>query len=121
MNLIAYFIYLLITYAITVHVGRSFYRNGRIYILGMLNNDEALTNQINKVLLTGYYLMNIGYATLMLAGWEQIVSIRQMVEDLSINIGQIVLLIACMHYLNMTIILLWNKINKYLTAKKVVL
>lgn len=118
MNLLAYAVYLVLTYAITVHVGHSFYTNGRVYILGMLHNDHALTDQVNKVLLTGYYLMNIGYATLMLAGWDRIENIVQLMEVLSINIGRIVLFIACMHYLNMTVILLWNKINKLFTAKK---
>ena len=62
--------------------------------------------------------MNIGYATLMLAGWDRIETITQLIEDLSMNIGQIVLIIAFMHYLNMTVILLWNKINSLFTAKK---
>ena len=48
MNLLAYAIYLVLTYAITVHVGHSFYTNGRIYILGMLQNDHALTDQVNS-------------------------------------------------------------------------
>lgn len=80
MNLLAYAVYLVLTYAITVHVGHSFYTNGRVYILGMLHNDHALTDQVNKVLLTGYYLMNIGYATLMLAGWDRIENIVQLME-----------------------------------------
>lgn len=118
MNLIAYLIYLLVTYTITVHVGRTFYRNGRVYILDMLKHDEPLTDQVNKVLLTGYYLLNIGFATIKLTGWQPIDTLSEMVEVLSQMIGQIVLLIAILHYLNMTVILLWDKIQSILTVKK---
>jgi len=85
MNTLTYIIYLTLTYGITVHVGRVFYKNGRHYLLAMLNGEHQLTDRINHVLLTGYYL---------------------------------VILLACIHYINMTIILHWRKIDRLLTTKK---
>lgn len=72
MNVIAYIIYLLFTYLITVHVGLIFYRNGRAYILNLLNGDDHLTDSINRILLTGYYLLNLGYAAVIINFWETI-------------------------------------------------
>ncbi|WP_089909142.1 hypothetical protein [Chitinophaga rupis] len=59
MNTLAYIIYLLITYLVTVRVGFIFYRNGRLFILNLLRQDAALTDFINKILLVGYYLLNL--------------------------------------------------------------
>ncbi len=72
MNTIAYILYFLITYFITVHTGLSFYRNGRIYILNLLEGNEALTSYINRLLLVGYYLLNLGYVALTVNEWDEI-------------------------------------------------
>ena len=53
MNVLAYIVYLLITYVITFKVGLIFYRNGKLYILGLMRGDEHITNSINRLLLIG--------------------------------------------------------------------
>ncbi|MGN6509013.1 MAG: hypothetical protein ACTHLD_06090, partial [Chitinophaga sp.] len=70
MNTLAYLIYFVITGFITIWVGRRFYRNGRLFILALMRQDEALTDAINRILLIGYYLLNLGYATMMISTWE---------------------------------------------------
>lgn len=118
MNTLTYIIYLTLTYGITVHVGRVFYKNGRHYLLAMLNGEHQLTDRINHVLLTGYYLLNLGYATLKISTWQKVLDWRGCLESVSGNIGVIVILLACIHYINMTIILHWRKIDRLLTTKK---
>lgn len=78
MNTIAYAIYLAITYLITVKVGWRFYRNGRIFILGLLEQNHTLADAINNILLVGYYLVNLGYATVMISSWGTIHSWTEM-------------------------------------------
>ena len=51
MNTAALIIYILSAYIITVHVGWKFYTNGRVYILNLMEGDEAYTDSINKLLL----------------------------------------------------------------------
>lgn len=46
MNTIAYAIYLAITYLITVNVGWRFYRNGRVFILGLLDQQKTLADAL---------------------------------------------------------------------------
>ena len=104
MNILAYIIYLVLSYWITVHVGWVLYKNGRIYILETLQHNEELTDTVNKILLTGYYLTNLGYAALMLSFWGQIETFTQLVESESIMLGRIVLGLALMHYFNLFII-----------------
>lgn len=105
MNVIAYSIYLFLTYLITVHVGWRFYTNGRLYILNLLEGDEAFTDFINRILLVGYYLLNLGYAALMISLWETVESWTQLVESIFQMTGRILLTLAFIHYINMTVIL----------------
>jgi len=106
MNVLAYAIYLLITYLITVHVGLIFYRNGRIYILKLLPGNEHLVWLINKILLVGYYLINLGYAALMLQTWKTVHSFTGMFLSVFTMTGKIMLILAIIHFINMGVIFL---------------
>ncbi|SHN29461.1 hypothetical protein [Chitinophaga sp. CF418] len=112
MNTLAYIIYLFITYLITVRVGFIFYRNGRIFILDLLKNDVSLTDAINRILLVGYYLVNLGYAALMISTWDTILSWTELLSSITVMTGKIVLTLATMHYFNMLVIYLISKRNK---------
>ncbi len=115
----AYIIYLLLTYFITVHVGLRFYSNGRIYILGLLEGNEELTDFINKLLLVGYYLLNLGYAALMIQLWTTVNTWLALFESIFIMTGRIMLTLALIHFMNMLIIYLIRKQqNISLHAKK---
>lgn len=109
MNTLAYIIYLVITYVITAHVGLIFYRNGRLYILRLLHGDERLTEFINKTLLTGYYLINLGYAALMLRTWDTILTWPGLISSVTRMTGRIILTLAVMHFFNMAVIFLISR------------
>jgi hypothetical protein len=112
MNTLAYIIYLFLTYLITVRVGFIFFRNGRVFILNLLNDDVSLTDAINRILLIGYYLVNLGYAALMISTWDTIISWTELLSSITVMTGKIVLTLAVMHYFNMLVIYLISKRNK---------
>src|SRR5436190_2537117 len=109
MNILAYIIYLLITYFVTVHVGLAFYRNGRLYILNLLEGDEILTDSINKILLTGYYLLNLGYAAVMISFWETIGTYAELIASIGTMTGRILITLGSIHFLNMAVIYFISK------------
>jgi hypothetical protein len=104
MNTLAYILYLSLTYIITVHVGLIFYRNGIIYIERLLQQDKKLAGFINKMLLTGYYLLNLGYAALMLRSWKTLNTWTEVFVTVTSMTGKIMLTLALIHFLNMAII-----------------
>jgi hypothetical protein len=116
MNTIAYLIYLTITYLITVKVGWVFYRNGRIFILGLLQGNTALGDAINNILLVGYYLVNIGYATIMISTWDTIHNWTAMITGIITMTGLILFSLAILHCFNMLIIYFISKRNIYLKS-----
>ena len=115
MNLLAYLIYILVTYVITVHVGLQFYRHGRHYILAMFHGNEKYTDRVNHLLLVGYYLVNLGYAALIISSWGHVGSVEELVTSLASRIGKIMLILAVLHYNNMAVIILLTKFNKHIT------
>ncbi|WP_291909453.1 hypothetical protein [Chitinophaga sp. CB10] len=114
MNILAYLIYLSITWVITVQVGWRFYRNGRIFILHFFNGDVQTTDAINRILLTGYYLLNLGYATLMISSWEPLHSWIDVMESVTRMCGRIMLTLGIIHCMNMLGIYLLGKRNFHL-------
>ena len=110
-NISVYAVFILLMVYIIVFVGRYFYTNGRIFILTLLQGQVSLADAINRTLLVGYYLLNIGYAFLKLKQWPPIMSIEAWWSSLSLNIGLLVLILAAMHYGNMFLIYYLSKSN----------
>ncbi|MES1218302.1 MAG: hypothetical protein ABUT20_22540 [Bacteroidota bacterium] len=113
MNILAYIVYLFVSYLVTVHTGLLFYRNGRIYILNLLHGDEQLTSFINKMLLTGYYLLNLGYAAVMIRFWKTITTLNELVASIGSMTGKIMLTLAVIHFFNMAAIYFISKRNNH--------
>lgn len=118
MNTIAYLLYLFITYCITVHVGLAFYRNGRVYILALLQGDEGITDSINRLLLTGYYLLNLGYAAWMIRSWETLQNWTEVFTSIASMTGRIMLILAVIHFMNMAVILYFSNKRKHFSHHK---
>jgi hypothetical protein len=93
-NVIAYCIYLILTVFVIVFVGKHFYRNGRIFILGLMKDDAVTTDYFNNILLVAYYLYNIGYAF-----------VKMLISSISNNMSVLIFILASTHYMNM--ILIW--------------
>lgn len=112
-NIISYFIYLSITFYITIVVGRICFNNGEVYLGRIIDGKPEMVSFINRLLLIGYYLLNLGYAALMLSFWPEIKSISEAILVLFGRIGKIVFLLGVMHYNNMLVTYLISlKLNK---------
>jgi hypothetical protein len=104
LNIIGYFIYLMITIFIIVRVGKSCYKNGNVFVSELIPNHKELCQRINQLLLLGYYLLNIGYCAMTLISWETILSTHQLREMIAIKTAIIIFIISGLHYINIIII-----------------
>lgn len=113
-----YCLFLLFAGYITVYVGHMFYKNGAIFLHGLLPQNEALINSINKLLLLGYYLINLGAVVINLSFWENISSIQMVLESVLFRTGLISLMLALLHYNNLFWLYLFSlKQRKKLVAE----
>lgn len=103
-NLIGYAIYLTITAVIILRVGNICYRNGNIFVAELLPGHEDLCKTTNRILLVGYYLLNIGYCAITLVQWNTIETLPQLVEAIAAKSAVIVCIISALHYFNIFII-----------------
>ena len=107
-NLSAYVIYLSITFFITVRVGWMCYVNGEVFIRQIIDDLELVT-YLNRFLLIGYYLLNLGYLSMSILDWQTITSSFELINTVSERVGQITIFLALMHYFNIGIISIFGR------------
>lgn len=103
-NILTYIVFLSIIIYIILVVGKICYRNGNIYVLNLLQGHEELCTTINKILLAGYYLVNIGYAVTTLAQWQEVTSFTGMIENIAAKTAFIIGVLSLLHYINIIVI-----------------
>jgi hypothetical protein len=82
-----------------------------VFIISLLRGNVELADYINRVLLAGYYLLNIGSEFLKLKQWPKISTLDDWFSSLAVNMGTITLILALMHYANMLVIYFLSKSN----------
>lgn len=98
-NIISYLLFLSISFYITVEVGKRCYRAGAVYLEYLLHNADFCPT-INRILMGCYYLINLGCIAISLNSWEKIISFEQVLAITAIRIGNIMLILCILHYLN---------------------
>jgi len=108
-NVMAYLFYLLITVYVIVIVGNILYKNGRPFLINVFHQNISLADSINSLLLTGYYLLNIGYSIIALRIWTEIATFQQLTEIVSFKIGTILFLLGTTHLFNIWVLMIAQK------------
>lgn len=101
--LLSYSLYLPITIVLTVWVAHTLFTNGKVFLLDIFHGNELLASSVNRLLLVGFYLINIGYAVSTLRIFDSIHTTQRMIEVLSLKIGLIILILGGMHFFNLFI------------------
>ena len=70
---------------------------GKVFLIDIFHGNEELARAVNNLLLVGFYLINIGYAVYTLHIGYNIDNVRNLVGELSLKIGAIILILGGMH------------------------
>ena len=106
---ICYIVYLVLSLGVTVWVARTLHRNGRVFLVDAFRGNTELADSVNHLLVVGFYLVNIGYVTLALRTTAALQSSRQAIELVSDKVGLVLVVLGCMHFLNLYI---FNQLRK---------
>lgn len=98
---VTYCLYLAISIALTVWVARTLFRNGRVFLVDVFHGDDAMADSVNRLLVVGFYLINLGYVTLALKMGYDVTSARGSIEALSQKVGWVLLVLGGMHFFNL--------------------
>lgn len=101
--IVLYAVYLVATVALTVWVAHTLFKNGQVFLVDIFHGNKELAEAVNNLLWVGFYLVNIGYAVYTLKTYDVVSNPREVIEVLSIKLGAIILILGCMHFLNMFI------------------
>lgn len=99
-TVIAYSIYLPTTVLMTFFVAKSLFNNGKIFMLDIFKQREEIANSTNQLFKTGFYLLNIGMAFLIIKMYD-IENTQTLFEQLSTKIGGFSIYLGIMLFLNL--------------------
>lgn len=99
--LTGYAIYLPVVLLLTFYVSRTLFRNSKIYMLDIFKGREEIALPTNKLFETGFYLLNVGFALMILEMDLYENTNRELVEALSYKIGGFSIYLGVMLFLNL--------------------
>jgi len=99
--LIGYAIYLPIALFLTYYVSKTLFKNSKIYMLDIFKGREEIANATNKLFETGFYLLNLGFALMILEMNMYDNSYQVLIEKLSYKIGGFSIYLGLMLFLNL--------------------
>ena len=105
MNLaLHHLLFLAVCVTITVVVGQTLFRRGRPFVIECVDGDEQLADSVNRLLLAGYYLLNIGLVALAVRFGDAGRDTLESLESLLGQVGGILLIQGVMHCINMIVL-----------------
>jgi hypothetical protein len=94
---VTYVAYLLMSVALTVFVGSALSRSGRIFLLDLFGGQAAPAQAASRLIVVGFYLLNLGFVTLTMRMSGEIGSARQVIQVLSVKIGEVLLVLGALY------------------------
>ncbi len=104
-NLISvYASYAVASVGLTVWLARTLFKNGAVFLEEVFADQPRMAEAVNRLLVVGFYLLNLGYASLMLEAQapESLTPVHA-VEILSRKLGLLLLSLGAMHFANLLV------------------
>jgi hypothetical protein len=98
----AYATYLLTAVPITMWVASTLSSNGRIFLRDVFHED-GLADAVNRLLVVGFYLVNLGFVMLYLRGGGEVADHTELLETVSVKIGVVMLVLGVIHFGNVMV------------------
>jgi hypothetical protein len=99
--LLGYAVYLPVAILLTYYVSRTLFKNSKIYMLDIFKGREEIALATNKLFETGFYLLNLGFALMILEMEVYNDTYQLLIEELSYKIGGFSIYLGIMLFLNL--------------------
>lgn len=101
---VAYGVYVLVSVALTIWVGRTLSEHGEVFLVDVFGGETALAYAVNRLLVVGFYLLNLGYVAFALKIGGDVPDNRAAIESLSTKIGGVLLVLGVVHLGNVFVL-----------------
>jgi len=99
--LIGYAMYLPIALYLTYYVSKTLFKNSKIYMLDIFKGREEIAVSTNQLFKTGFYLLNLGFALMILKLDLYQNTYQELVEQLSFKVGGFTIYLGVMLFINL--------------------
>jgi len=103
-TVITYLVYIVVSVALTIWVARTLTRNGEVFLIDVFHGEEKVAAATNRLLVVGFYLVNLGFVSLMLRVSQPVDSAQQAIEALASKLGAVALLLGVFHLANVLVL-----------------
>ena len=115
LNFIAYLVYLPVVILLTWYVAHVLFRNSKVFMADIFSGKLDIALSTNKLFETGFYLLNLGFALMIMEIAEAILDSRTMLEILSYKIGGFSIYLGIMLFLNLYLFFRGRRISRQKT------
>ncbi|WP_328989925.1 hypothetical protein OG394_27165 [Kribbella sp. NBC_01245] len=113
MTVLMYAIYLLVSLPLTLWIARTLSTNGRVFLTEVYQGNEAFADAVNRLLVLGFYLLNLGFVTLFLRAGGPVADAQSLIERLSVKIGLLLVVLGALHLVNVYLFTAIRKRNRF--------
>jgi len=112
LTFIAYTIYLPIVIVLTWYVAHILFKNSKIFMQDIFNGKTDIAFSTNKLFETGFYLLNLGFALIIMQITNEVVDGQTMLEILSTKIGGFSIYLGIMLFFNLYLFFRGRRISR---------
>jgi hypothetical protein len=100
-HLFVYAVYATVSVGLTLWLARTLFKNGEVFLEDVFADQPRMAAAVNRLLVVGFYLFNLGYAFSVLAVRGPVPSPVAALEVLAQKLGTLMLVLAVMHFCNL--------------------
>ncbi len=113
-SLVNHIMYFVLSVLVTVTVAHTAHRISRPFVVDVFRGDEALADAVNRMLVIGCYLLNVGWVTFGVRFGDAPTDLLSLIETVTTKFGWVVLILGVMHMLNVAVL---TAVRRYIVSQ----
>ena len=114
----AYLIYLPVALILTFFVAQTLFKTGKIFMIDIFRKREDIASATNRLFQVGFYLLNIGFALLILKITNRLLNYQDLIEVLSYKLGGFSIYLGLVLFFNLFLFFKGKKKSKEATFNR---
>jgi hypothetical protein len=98
---VMYLAYLGTSIGLTIWIARTLFKHGEVFLEDVFVHNPRMANAVNRLLVVGFYLLNLGYAFVTLRADRAEVTPVQAIETLALKLGALMIALGLIHFGNL--------------------
>jgi hypothetical protein len=108
----AYFVYLPVIILLTWYVAHTLFKNGKIFMIDIFHGRQDLAVSTNRLFELGFYLLNVGFALLIMEIYAELYTTQRLMEVLSVKLGGYSIYLGMMLFFNLYLFFRGRRISR---------